>query len=121
MAARIRQEHQESVISKIKTSQLINRLQNHIDGKIELEQTQIKAIEMLLARTMPTLSAVEQTNIEPEKALSEADLLAKMGELIAAYPDLAQRAIGEYARKQHDAKQQSADTAVASTPQVISK
>jgi hypothetical protein len=121
MAARIRQEHQESVISKIKTSQLINRLQNHIDGKIQLEQTQIKAIEMLLARTMPTLSAVEQTNIEPEKALTESDILAQMGAFLAAHPDLAQQAIGEYARKQHDAKQQSADNAVVSTPQVISK
>lgn len=121
MATRIRQEHQESVIQKIRTSQLVNRLQNHIDGKIELQPTQIKAIEMLLARTMPTLSAVEQTNIEPDQKLSESDLLAKMGELIAAHPDLAAQAIGEYAKKQQVAAQQSSETGVSSAQQVISK
>lgn len=98
MAARIRTGHQESVVSKIKTSQLVNRLQNHIDGKIELQQTQIKAIEMLLARTMPTLSAVEQTTIEPDQKLSESDILGKITALLAAHPDLVQQALAIQAR-----------------------
>lgn len=87
----------------------------------EVNPAVISALKIRYDKLRPTLSAVEQTNVEPEKALSEADLLAKMGEFLAAYPDLAQQAIGEYARKQHDAKQQSAESAVASTPQVISK
>ena len=98
MAARIRAEHQESVVSKIQTSQLVNRLQNHIDGKIELQPTQIKAIEMLLARTMPTLSAVEQTTIEPDQKLSEVDILGKITALLAAHPDLVQQALAMQAR-----------------------
>jgi hypothetical protein len=94
--------------------------QNEYEIK-QVDSAVIQALKIRYDKIRPTLSAVEQTNVEPEKALSESDLLAKMGELIAAYPDLAQQAIGEYARKQHDAKQQSVDTAVASTPQVISK
>jgi hypothetical protein len=59
MAARLRKTHQDEVRSKIQTSQLINRLQNHALGEIELEQTQIKAIEVLIRKTLPDLSSVQ--------------------------------------------------------------
>ena len=36
MAARLNKRHQDSTRIKIKTSQLINRLQNHVDGEVEL-------------------------------------------------------------------------------------
>lgn len=81
----------------------------------------IQAIKIRYDKLRPSLSAVEQTNIEPDQKLSESDLLAKMGELIAAHPDLAAQAIGEYAKKQQVAAQQSSETGVSSTQQVISK
>lgn len=46
------------VRDKIQASQLINRLENHALGETELSQTQIKAIEILLRKTLPDLSAV---------------------------------------------------------------
>jgi hypothetical protein len=61
VAARIRAHHQDEVRAKIQTSQLINRLQDHISDKIELSSTQIKAIEILLKRTLPELSSIEHT------------------------------------------------------------
>ncbi len=59
MAARLRNLHQEDVRAKIQTSQLINRLENHALGDLELTATQIKAIEVLIRKTLPDLSSVE--------------------------------------------------------------
>ena len=74
MATRLRPQHQEEVKIKIKTSQLVNRLQSHIDGKVELNATQVRGIEILLARTLPTLSSVEQTtHVDPIPSQQELD------------------------------------------------
>lgn len=58
MPARLRKMHQDDVRSKIQTTQLINRLQNHALGKLALEPSQIKSIEVLIRKTLPDLSAV---------------------------------------------------------------
>lgn len=59
MAARIRKTHQDEVRAKIQASQLINVLQNHALGKTEeLSQSRLKAIEILLRKSIPDLSAV---------------------------------------------------------------
>ena len=51
--------HQEDVRKKIQASQLINVLQNHAltDGS-ELSMSRMKAIEILLRKSLPDLSAV---------------------------------------------------------------
>lgn len=59
MAARLNARHQEMVRDKIQASQLINRLQNHALGELALEQSQIKAIEILLRKSIPDLSAIQ--------------------------------------------------------------
>lgn len=59
MAARLRAKHQEEVRTKIQTSQLLNVLQDHALGKtVELAQSRIKAIEILLRKTLPDLSQI---------------------------------------------------------------
>ena len=59
MAARkLRITHQEDVRKKIQCTQLINRLMGHIDGKLQLAPTQIRAIEVLLNKSLPNLSDV---------------------------------------------------------------
>lgn len=45
--------------SRIRTSMILNRLQDHIDGKVELSATQVTAATVLLRKTMPDLSATE--------------------------------------------------------------
>jgi len=59
MAARLRPRHQDEIREKIKTSQLVNRLENHIFGEIELSSTQIRGIEILLNKTLPNLQSTE--------------------------------------------------------------
>lgn len=53
-------KHDEKTRLKIQTSQLINRLQNHIFKEAEMTATQLRAAEILLNKTLPNLQAIEQ-------------------------------------------------------------
>lgn len=54
--------HQDDVRRKIQVSQLINVLTKHAIGETEeLSQSRIKAIEILLRKSLPDLSSVELT------------------------------------------------------------
>ena len=48
----------EEARGKIQTTQLINRLQNHALGKIEMSPTQVRAVEVLLKKKIPDLSSI---------------------------------------------------------------
>jgi hypothetical protein len=63
MAERLRKRHQEEVRTKIQTSQLVNVLQNHALGltENEISATRMKAIELLLKKSLPDLSSTEIT------------------------------------------------------------
>lgn len=62
MAARKRKiRHDDETRAKIQTSQLINRLTDHVFGKVELSATQVRAAETLLRKTLPDLTATELT------------------------------------------------------------
>lgn len=59
MAARLNKLHSAEVRSKIQASQLVNVLQEHaLSGKGEFSMTRMKAIEILLRKSIPDLSAV---------------------------------------------------------------
>jgi hypothetical protein len=59
MAARtVKINHDERTRTKIKTSQLLNRLNDHVFSEAKVSNTQLKAIEILLRKTLPDLSAV---------------------------------------------------------------
>ena len=61
MAARKNLSHDAKTRQKIQTSQLVNRLQSFANGQVELSRDQIKAIEVLLKKSLPDLSAVQVT------------------------------------------------------------
>lgn len=63
MATRLNRRHSDMVRTKIQASQLINRLQNHALGlePLELKPSQLKAIEILLKKSVPDLQSVEVT------------------------------------------------------------
>ena len=73
MAARLNGAHQADIREKIKTSQLINRLQDFaLDGTdpktgnlIEIDSPRLKAIEILLRKSLPDLSAVTHEGTGP--------------------------------------------------------
>jgi hypothetical protein len=51
--------HQDDVRKKIQASQLINVLQDHaLTGEGDMSPTRMKAIEILLRKSIPDLSAV---------------------------------------------------------------
>jgi len=82
MAARIRKHHQDEVRLRIQTSQLINRLTDHALGDTELSATQIRAIEILLKKSIPDLSAIEISGDEenPLQLVGRIELVALEGE-----------------------------------------
>jgi len=60
MAARsVKIRHDEETRAKIQTSQLINRLSDHVLGKVDLKPTQVAAALGLLRKTIPDLSQAE--------------------------------------------------------------
>lgn len=61
MAARKKLVHDDNTRLKIKTSQLINRLTSHVDGKIEMSATQVSAALGLLKKSLPDLAAQHTT------------------------------------------------------------
>jgi hypothetical protein len=61
MSARYTKHQTEACRAKIKTTQLINRLQRHIAGKLDLSPTQVRGIEILLNKTLANLQQAEHT------------------------------------------------------------
>lgn len=54
--------HQDDVRAKIQAGQLVKVLTDHALGSLdELSQTRLKAIEILLRKSLPDLSAIELT------------------------------------------------------------
>lgn len=71
MAARtLRPRHQDEIRDKIQTSQLINKLQKHAlsDDESEITSSRMKAIEILLRKTLPDLTATELSS-DPDNPL----------------------------------------------------
>jgi len=52
MAARLRKTHQEDVRTKIKIGNIIDRLEKHVAGEIELSASQVTSAKILLDKTM---------------------------------------------------------------------
>lgn len=59
MAARLNRRHSEEIRQKIQASNIIYRLQQHIDGEVEMSSTQIAAAQTLLDRSVPKLSQIQ--------------------------------------------------------------
>lgn len=56
MAARINTRHQDMVREKIRASQLINRLEGHVFGEVDMQASQVTAALGLLKKCLPDLS-----------------------------------------------------------------
>jgi hypothetical protein len=75
MAARIRKHHQDEVRARIQVSQLINVLEKQALGESEdLSPSRMKAIEILLRKSLPDLSAIQIDN-GAEEGDSVADVV----------------------------------------------
>ena len=54
--------HATKTRERIQTSMLINRLEDHMLGKVELSTTQVRSAEILLKKSLPDLQSIEQHN-----------------------------------------------------------
>lgn len=59
MAARLSKTVDERTRLKIQTTQLVKRLTSHALGEQEMTSTQIRAIEILLKKSLPDLQNIE--------------------------------------------------------------
>jgi len=74
MAARtLRPNHQADIKAKIQTTQLINRLNKHIDGEIELTNTQIDAIKFLINKTLSNAPTEIDQNITGDLEITKIE------------------------------------------------
>jgi hypothetical protein len=64
MAARLRKSHQDDVRAKIRASVIVSRLSDHVEGKVDLSSTQVRAAEVLLKKTLPDLGNIEITGAD---------------------------------------------------------
>lgn len=64
MAARLTKRLADQTRDAIQTSMLIKRLTSHVVGEVELSQTQVRGIEVLLRKTLPDLKATEYTGTD---------------------------------------------------------
>jgi len=85
MAARINLRQQEQTRSAIQTTQLVKRLQCFALGQpdeagntVEIDPNRLKAIEVLLRKSLPDLSSVTLTGDEdnPLKLVTKVELVA---------------------------------------------
>ncbi len=64
MAARLNPRHSDMVRAKIQASVIIDRLQKHVAGEIEMTASQIAAANALLDRSVPKLSQIQHVGDE---------------------------------------------------------
>jgi hypothetical protein len=81
--------HQDDVRRKIQASQLINVLQDHaLAGDGDISPTRMKAIEILLRKSLPDLSAVQIDDGGTEEGMSVADIVRSFHERRSGDPDV---------------------------------
>ena len=91
MAARIRKQHQDEVRQRIQLSQLINVLEKQALGEgADLSPTRIKAIEILLRKSLPDLSAVTISG-DPENPLEVVGMTKEQRDAAVAAATRADR------------------------------
>ncbi len=59
MAARLNPRHSDMVRQKIQASAIIHRLQQHVQGEVEMSATQVSAALGLLDRSVPKLAQMQ--------------------------------------------------------------
>ena len=69
MAARLNPKNAEAARQKIQVTQLINRLQNHGLGEIEMTATQIDAAKFLINKRMPNPPELRDVKVSGDLSL----------------------------------------------------
>lgn len=93
----------EQIRKRIKVGMLVSRLEAASEGRVDMSATQVAAAKILLDKAVPSLSAVEQTTIDPSASLGESDIRDQLRTLLASHPDVVAELLGEQARQAREA------------------
>ena len=74
------------VRGQIQVANLIDRLERHAAGAIDLSPTQVRAAEILLKKVLPDLQVQELHHHNEAADLTEAQMLAQLAEVLATLP-----------------------------------
>lgn len=88
MAARKRNWTPDIVRQRIRVAMLINRLQNHVAGKLAMTATQVQAANILMRKILPDMIA-QTIEHKPLESMADEELLNTLAALrgvIAAQP-----------------------------------
>lgn len=83
---KLRRPLADEVRGKIQSIVLIQRLEAHAAGTVDLSPTQVRAIEVLLRKILPDLQSSELTITDPLADLSDAELAARLSATLQALP-----------------------------------
>lgn len=86
--------------ARIKVGILLAKLDKDATGEEKLTEGQRASIKLLLDKAMPTLQAVEQTQLEPAALVTKDGEREMLQALITQHPDLVQELLAEQARTQ---------------------
>jgi hypothetical protein len=78
-------------------------LENAGHGHVELSPNRIKAIEVLLSKLVPSLSAVEEKQLNELNSLSREDILLRIQALLRSDPTLLPEVVALQAREVKEA------------------
>ena len=90
-------KHSEKTRTKIKTTQIVNLLQKHEQGKVDMKPSQVNAAKVLLDKTLPSLSMADIVQHTEDQTPEE--LYYKLSQLIG--PDLANQMFPEFSETKH--------------------
>lgn len=71
MPARKRLDLSAKTRERIKVSMIVNRLQSHVMGEVEMSSTQLQAARILLAKALPDLQSIEHSGQISTKSITE--------------------------------------------------
>lgn len=74
MAARLNRRHQDTIREKIKVSNIIDRLEKHVAGEIELSATQVTSAKILLDKTMSNAPVITENTTDLRMQQAPQDL-----------------------------------------------
>lgn len=95
-----RRPHPEDVRQAIRAAHIARYLESIVEDASQDTSHRISASKILLDKTIPNLSSVEQTNIDATGEASQEELEAKLRALVSkANPALLSRILGEKAKE----------------------
>ena len=77
MAARLNRKHGEEIRRKIQAGVIIDRLQKHFLGQLELTKEQIRSAEILLDRSVAKLSQIQLIGDETQPLFGRVEWVVK--------------------------------------------